>query len=256
MSFMKFAFLVIAIFINFFNQSLIKSEEKIFLANNKIENIARKESISEEKTEIKKIHIVKTGDTISSISKLYSINKDLIIKLNDLKDENYIFVGQNLIISESAESLTKQSDLINSYYIVQPGENLTEISNKYNLKVIDLIEINNLNNPDSIKVGQKLIIRKMVTINSENYGITENKNNNNLLESDKKIYGPLIIQSKLYQEIKGKKVLNVLNQENKKLILSVDCNTNELNVRIPGRKWMGSRPAKEEFENNLINDFC
>ncbi len=41
---MKFAFLVIAIFINFFNPSLIKSEEKIFSAKNKIENIARKES--------------------------------------------------------------------------------------------------------------------------------------------------------------------------------------------------------------------
>ena len=77
---MKFALLVITIFINFFNQSLIKSEEKTFSANNKIENIARKESITEEKTEIKKIHIVKSGDTISSISKLYSINKDLIIK--------------------------------------------------------------------------------------------------------------------------------------------------------------------------------
>ena len=76
---MKFAFLVIAIFINFFNHSLIKSEEKIFSAKNKIENIARKESITEEKTELKKIHIVKSGDTISSISKFYSINKDLII---------------------------------------------------------------------------------------------------------------------------------------------------------------------------------
>ena len=61
---MKFAFLVIAIFINFFNHTLIKSEEKIFPAKNKIENIARKESITEEKTEIKKIHIVKSGDTL------------------------------------------------------------------------------------------------------------------------------------------------------------------------------------------------
>jgi len=51
---MKFAFLVIAIFINFFNHSLIKSEEKIFSSKNTIENIARKESITEEKTEIKK----------------------------------------------------------------------------------------------------------------------------------------------------------------------------------------------------------
>ncbi len=253
---MKFAFLVIAIFINFFNPSLIKSEEKIFSAKNRIENIAKKESITEEKTEIKKIHIVKSGDTLSSISKFYSINKNLIIKLNNLKDENYIFVGQNLIIHYSTENLTKQSDLINNYHIVQTGENLTEISNKYDLKVIDLIKINNLNNPDSIKVGQKLIIRKKNTINSENYETTEDKKNNVSLELDKKIYGPIIVQSKSYKDIKGKKVLNVLNQENKKLILSINCDTNELDVRIPGRKWMGSKPAKEEFENNLIDDFC
>ena len=63
-------------------------------------------------------------------------------------------------------------------------------------------------------------------------------------------------ESELYKNINGKKVLNVLNQENKKLILSINCETNELDVRIPGRKWMGSKPAKEEFENNLINDFC
>ena len=180
---MKFAFLVIAIFINFFNSSLIKSEEKIFSAKNEIKNIARKDSITEEKTDIKKIHIVKSGDTISNISKFYSINKDLIIKLNNLKDENYIFVGQNLIISESNENLTKQPDLINNYHIVQTGENLTEISNKYDLKVIDLIEINNLKNPDSIKVGQKLIIRKENKINSENYETSENNKNNDLLLS-------------------------------------------------------------------------
>jgi len=195
---MKFAFLVIAILINFFNHSLIKSEEKIFSSKNKIQNIARKESITEEKTEIKKIHIVKSGDTISSISKFYSINKDLIIKLNNLKDENYIFVGQNLIISESTKNLTKQSDLINNYHIVQTGENLTDISNKYNLKVKELIEINNINNPDSIKVGQKLTIRKKNTINLEKYETTENKKNNDLIELDKKIYGPIIVQSKSY----------------------------------------------------------
>ncbi len=253
---MKFAFLVFAIFINFFNHSLIKSEEKIFSAKNKIENIARKESIAEEKIEIKKIHIVKSGDTISSISKFYSIDKYLIIKLNNLKDENYIFVGQNLIISESTENLTKQTDLINNYHIVQSGENLTDISNKYNLKAIDLIEINNLINPDSIKVGQKLIIRKKNISNSGNYETTKNKKKNDILELDKKNYGPITIQSKSYKDIKGRKVLSVLNQENKKLILSINCDSNELDVRIPGRKWMGSKPAKEEFENNLINDFC
>ena len=253
---MKFAFLVIAIFINLLNHSLIKSEENIFSAKNKFENIAKKESITEGKSEIRKIHIVKIGDTISSISKLYSINKNSIIKLNNLKDENYIFVGQNLIISESNENNKQQTDLVNDYHIVQLGENLTEISNKYKLNLGYLIEINNLKNPDSIKVGDKLLLSKKNPISSENYQIIKKKKNNELLELDKKIYGPIIIKSKSYKDIKGRKVLNVLNQENKKLILLINCDTNELDVRIPGRKWMGSKPAKEEFENNLINDFC
>jgi len=253
---MKFAFLVIAIFINFFNQSLIKSEEKIFSAKNKIENIARKESITEEKTEIKKIHIVKSGDTISSISKFYSINKDLIIKLNNLKDENYIFVGQNLIIYEPSENSKDKLDVFNNYHIVQIGENLTDISNKYKLNIKYLIEINNLKNPDSIKVGEKILLSKNNPIGSENSQIIKNKKNNELIELNKQVYGPIIIQSKSYANIKGRKVLNVLNQENKKLIISINCDKKELDVRIPGRKWRGGEPAKEEFEKNLINDFC
>ena len=253
---MKLLFLVIAILINFFNHSWIKSQVKIDSRNNKIENIAKKESINDDKTKIRKIHIVKIGDTISSISNFYSIKKDFIIKLNKLKDENYIYVGQNLILSESNENSLKKSDLINSYHIVQRGENLTEISNKYNLNLGYVIEINNLNNPDSIKVGQKLLLTNNKPTISEKYQIIKNKKNNEFLELDQQIYGPIIIQSKSYEKIKGRKILNVLNKENKKLILSISCDTKELNVRIPGRKWKGVEPANEQFEKNLINDFC
>ena len=252
---MKSVFLVIAILLNFFNYSFVNSEEKINSENNEIENIAEKESITEDKSGTRKIHIVKIGDTISSISRLYSVNKDSIIQLNNLKDGNYIFVGQNLVISASTENYTNQSELKDNYHIVQLGENLTEISNKYNLKTGYLIEINNLNNPDSIKVGQKLFLSKN-EISSENYQIIDNKKNNVLHELDKQIYGPIIIQSKSYKKTKGRKVFNVLNQENEKLFLSINCDTNELDVRIPGRQWKGGQPAKEEFEKNLINDFC
>lgn len=252
---MKLVFLVITILLNLFNHSTIKSEEKIDLGTNKIEKIAKKESINEGSTENKKIHIVKSGETLSSISILYSINKDLIIKLNNLKDQNYIFIGQNLIISKFNKNNLKQSDL-NNYHIVQIGENLTEISNKYNLKIGYLLEINNLKNPDSIKVGEKILLSKNIPSNSENPQIIKNKKKNEIPELDKQIYGPIIIKSKSYAKNKDRKVLNVLNQENQKLILSINCKKNELDVRIPGRKWMGSKPAKEEFERDIINDFC
>jgi len=252
---MKLVFLVIAIFINFLNHSLINSEEKIDAAKNETEIIDKKESVTEDINEKQKIHIVKIGDTITSISKFYSIDKDLIIKLNNLKDDNYIFVGQNLIISKSTENL-KKINLINDYHIVQIGENLTEISNKYDLKVLDLIEINNLHNPDSIKPGQKLLLSKKDQKSLDNYQINKDEKSNELVELDKQIYGPIVIQSKSYLTSKDRKILNVINQKNKKLIISINCDTNELDVRIPGRKWMGGKPAKEEFEKNLINDFC
>ena len=245
---MKSAFLIVAIFINFFNHSLIKSVEKIDSAKNKIENFARVESITKGKTAIRKIHIVKIGDTISSISKFYSINKNSIIKLNNLKDENYIFVGQNLIISESSKNNSQKTDLVDEYHIVQIGENLTEISNKYKLNLGYLIEINNLKNPDSLKVGDKLLLSNNSPISSENYQIIKKKKNNELLELDRQLYGPIIIQNKSYKKIKGKKVLNVLNRENKKMILSINCDANELDVRIPGRQWKGSKPAKEIYK--------
>ena len=253
---MKLLFLAIAIFINFFNHSLIKSEEKIESVNNKIENIKTKESINEDKAKIRKIHIVKRGDTLSSISKLYSIDKNLIIKLNNLKDQNYIYIGQNLIISEPTETSTKKSDLIKNYHIVQIGENLTDISNKYKLNTRYLIEINNLKNPNSIKVGEKILLSKNNPSNLENRQIIKNNKNSELFESNRQVYGPIIIQSKSNVNNKDRKVLNVLNQENKKLILSINCKKNELDVRIPGRKWMGAKPTKEEFEKDLINDFC
>ncbi|MDC2991170.1 peptidoglycan-binding protein, partial [Prochlorococcus sp. AH-736-F23] len=109
---------------------------------------------------------------------------------------------------------------------------------------------------DSIKVGEKITLSKNDLISLGNSQIIKNKKNNLLLDPNKQVYGPIIIQSNSYENIKGRKILNVLNQENKKLILSINCDKNELDVRIPGRKWRGWEPANEEFEKNLINDFC
>ena len=57
---MKLFFILFTFIINFFNPYLIKAEEIIVSSNNQIEKA-------------KKIHIVKEGDTITSISNFYSI---------------------------------------------------------------------------------------------------------------------------------------------------------------------------------------
>jgi LysM repeat protein len=248
---MKFTFILLAFIFNFFNPNFIKAEEIIDSSNNQIENTTKVKSTNNEISDFKKIHIVQVGDTITSISNFYSIKKDLIIKLNNLTDENYIYVGQNLKISDPS-----QESKNNNYHIVQKGESLTEISTKYGLNFKELIEINNLKNPDSLEVDSKLILRKNNINNQKvNTSIKEEKINQFISKKIKK-YGPLTTQQTELEEESGRKILNALNQNNKKVIISIKCETKDLDVRIPGRKWRGWIPAKEEFEKNLINDFC
>ena len=127
---MKLTFILFAFFFNFFNPLFIKGEEVIDSSNNQIINTFGDNPSFKEGSEVKTIHIVKVGDTITSISKLYSIDKDLIIKLNDLKDENYIYLGQNLKITDTNQ-ITKNNSNQNIYHLVLKGETLTEISIRY-----------------------------------------------------------------------------------------------------------------------------
>ena len=253
---MKLTFILFAFIINFFNTNFIKAEEIIDSSNNQIENTTKVESSNNEISDFKKTHIVQVGDTITSISNLYSIKKDFIIKLNNLKDENYIYVGQNLKIYDSSQENKPNKDINNSYHLVQKGESLTEISTKYGLNFKELIKINNLKNPDSLEVGSKLFLSEKNINNQEVNTLLKEEKINQFISKESKKYGPLKTQQTELEEEGGRKILNAQNQTNKKVIISVRCATKDLDVRIPGRKWRGWLPAKEEFEKNLINDFC
>ena len=246
---MKLTTILFAFIINIFNPYFINAEELVDSSNNQIESTLRDKSISNQ------IHIVKVGDTITNISKFYSIEKEFIIKLNNLKDENYIYVGQNLKLSDPNKEFKNQKK-INSFHVVQKGESLTEISAKYNLNSKFLTEINNINNPDSLEVGSKIFLSDNNIINQKTLTLSKDVELNKLISEENKTYGPLKTQQVELEEVSGRKILNVLNANDNKLIIAIDCERKSLDVRIPYRKWRGWKPAKEEFEMQLINDFC
>ncbi len=47
-------------------------------------------------------------------------------------------------------------------YVVAPGDTLWKIAKKYNTTVDDLADLNNIGNPDVLKVGQKILILKSI----------------------------------------------------------------------------------------------
>jgi len=246
---MKLKLFSIYILIAFLTSPIVKSEGE---DSNLIEDINNTKTISiNEELNNKKIHIVKEGDTLSSISKIYSTNIKSLIEENNLSNENYIYIGQKLTIPEKI-NINLNTDGIDSsnYHEVQAGETLTDIALLYGIKLEKLIAINNLKDADSINIGSRLLLNQ-INIDSEKIVLKNEPEQN----SDQ-VYGPLKIISTQLKFKNNRQLLNATNDNGNNLIISLNCYKDEIDVRIKGRKWKGWLPAKEEFEKNLLNDFC
>ena len=256
---MNLTIVLIALFINLFHSPFIKGEEEINLSDNEIKKTSKEDREINKDSEKKMTHLVEPGDTITSISKFYAIKKEQIMKLNNIEDEDFIYVGQILklihIDEIQEDNIIKKETKNKFFHIVQKGENLTEISNRYGLNLKYLIEINELQSPDSIIVGSRILLTKNNSSKTRNK-VPEEYENINPTINFKKNYGPLTIQQTKLKKIGGRETLNIKNQKNKDLIISINCDKNELDVRIPGRKWRGWLPAEQQFEKDLIKDFC
>ena len=246
----QFAFLLLFAFYSHSLQSEENNNSKYLSNDNNIQNTLK----SKNSREII-IHVVKKGDTLSSISKRYSIKKELIIKANKLLDENYIYVGQNLKIIGNLLPDNSSNEKRTYYHEIKKGETLTEIANKYNLTVSELTEINKIENQKILTIGTKLKLIEEISTREET-PVLETKDQINVDKIKQKKYGPLIITSKTTIIKKRKKFLEASHENGKRLILQISCEKKEINVRGVGRKWKGWMPARELFEIELLNDFC
>lgn len=107
-------------------------------------------------------HIVKQGETLYSIARLYNTTVLELKALNEMTDD-HLRVGDELVIvplnGEKAES--KDADMKSNepvYHIVKEKETLYSISRKYNVEIIELRRLNNMMD-NTIQVGQNLRIR-------------------------------------------------------------------------------------------------
>ena len=146
----------------------------------------------------KNIYVVKKGDTLFDIAKLKGVTVNEIKEANNLKTDT-LQIGQVLNIP------TPSSGEIN--YIVQKGDNLYTIANKYDVTIDDIKKLNNLSTT-TLQIGQILkipgssnyntyIVQKGDTLwdIANKYGTTVNKlmTINNLSTTTLKIGQSLLI---------------------------------------------------------------
>ena len=104
-------------------------------------------------------YVVKKGDTLYSISKMYDIPLNELKLYNNINSDN-LSVGQQIKIPESKSIITPSEDeVINegSVYVVQKGDTLYSISKKFNV-TIDDIKNNNSLISDILSIGMNLLI--------------------------------------------------------------------------------------------------
>lgn len=109
------------------------------------------------------IHVVKPGETLYSISRLYNVPYTKIAADNELENPNVLVVGQTLVILEGIRRHT-----------VTSGQTLYSIAASYGLTTSELIAANpQITNPSRIYPGQVINIpsstRKLGTIEVNGY---------------------------------------------------------------------------------------
>lgn len=98
---------------------------------------------------------VQKGDTLSELAIKYNTTVLSIVNLNNIRNPNLIYIGQNLKIMTNDSDIQNQ----NSYYIVNAGNTLWGIARKYNTTVANLVRLNGIRNPNLIYAGEKLRIK-------------------------------------------------------------------------------------------------
>ncbi len=107
-----------------------------------------------------RIHVVKAGDTLSSIALEYGISQRQLRDMNNLSGSK-ILLGQKLAVLDArAGQLSSSDDGSIFSYTIRQGDTLSEIAERFNVRMADISFISGKNTQNRILIpGQKLKIQ-------------------------------------------------------------------------------------------------
>jgi len=101
-------------------------------------------------------HIVQPGETLNSIAADYGVDSAALASANNLTNRNLVRVGQVLVIPGITEREALEAR--GTRHTVQTGESLSQIAQQYGVTVEQILAVNGLDDPNTIIVGQELLI--------------------------------------------------------------------------------------------------
>jgi len=109
----------------------------------------------------KKIHTVKSGDSLWTIAKKYNTTIKQLAKWNNLSTKSYLKMGQKLAIltpQSKAKSSLQASSNVKIEHVLKSGESLWILAKRYDVKTAQIAKWNRIPTHKVLQPGMKLTI--------------------------------------------------------------------------------------------------
>jgi membrane-bound lytic murein transglycosylase D len=128
--------------------ALPADQPQVMLASSSVPEIQIQEP--ERRPAEKRTHVVKPGETLSSIARTYDVEVGTLAKANDIRSPYTLSIGQRLALPGD-----KSTTLV--VYTVKPGNSLDDVAEIFSVRDEDILSWNGLRSR-KIKSGQKLTL--------------------------------------------------------------------------------------------------
>jgi LysM repeat protein len=111
---------------------------------------------------LNRIYTVAAGDSLDTIALRFGADREALIALNRLNVAVPLSLGQTLILPATAAELAAARPTPEApradVYTVRPGDSLSAIAQAHGYSLAELLTANQIDNPDTVYVGQTLVL--------------------------------------------------------------------------------------------------
>ena len=104
------------------------------------------------------VHIVATGDAMSTIAANFGVTVQTLIDFNGIADADIIQVGTVVRIPKTTTAVASPDAATDRTDVVQTGDTLNSIAQRFGVSVKAIMAANNLADSNTLTVGQVLVI--------------------------------------------------------------------------------------------------
>ncbi|MEW6569675.1 MAG: LysM peptidoglycan-binding domain-containing protein [Nitrospirota bacterium] len=180
-------------------------------------------------------HVVRKGETLSYLSKKYSISVRELRELNNLRSSK-IRTGQELIVRKNRPKI----------YTVQKGDSVYKIARKFDISMDELKDINDLHT-DLLKPGQEILLKPSTNIKAENEDLAVSRVNPEEIKDFAESWKTEETSLREKIVLIAEKLLNIPYRFGGNSLLGIDCSA--FVQRVYGLIGIDlPRSAREQFE--------